>query len=121
MTPKRIQRRRTKGWRLPANAKCVDRSTRFGNPFTVKGCREAGYEGTDTEIKQRCVKAFKAWLCDKNGWLNWCGPEAEKAKQAILDGLPSLRGKDLACFCKDGDVCHGDVLIELANTPTALT
>jgi len=118
MTPKRIQRKRTKGWRLPPNTVCVDRTSRFGNPFIAKECRAAGYEGTDEEIKQRCVKAFRAWLCDKDGWLNWDGPESEQAKQVILDALPDLRGKDLACFCKEGDSCHGDVLIELANKPT---
>jgi hypothetical protein len=31
--PKRIQLRRTKGWRMPANTVKVDRSTKYGNPF----------------------------------------------------------------------------------------
>jgi hypothetical protein len=26
-----------------------------------------------------------------------------------------LRGKNLACFCKPGEPCHADVLLELAN------
>lgn len=30
--PKRIQRRRSKGWRLPADAVCVTRPGRWGNP-----------------------------------------------------------------------------------------
>jgi hypothetical protein len=30
----------------------------------------------------------------------------------LLEQLPSLRGKVLACWCKP-DECHGDVLIEL--------
>jgi hypothetical protein len=37
-------------------------------------------------------------------------------KKAILDGLGELRGKDLACWCKEGECCHGDVLLKLANT-----
>ncbi|MDG4798958.1 DUF4326 domain-containing protein [Micromonospora sp. WMMD980] len=32
-TPKRIQRRRTPGWRMPANTAYVGRPTKFGNPF----------------------------------------------------------------------------------------
>lgn len=32
-TPKRIQRRRTKGWRMPPNTVYVGRPTRWGNPF----------------------------------------------------------------------------------------
>jgi hypothetical protein len=26
-----------------------------------------------------------------------------------------LRGRDLACWCKPGEPCHADVLLELAN------
>jgi len=33
MSPKRIQRQRTKGWRMPAGAVYVGRPTRWGNPF----------------------------------------------------------------------------------------
>jgi len=35
MTPQRIQRRRTKGWRMPENAKYVGRGTQWGNPYKV--------------------------------------------------------------------------------------
>ncbi|MGH6822039.1 MAG: DUF4326 domain-containing protein [Methylocella sp.] len=30
---------------------------------------------------------------------------------------PAPRGKNLACFCKLGEPCHVDVLLELANKP----
>ena len=113
--PFRVQRKRTKGYRMPPNTVSVCRPGRFGNPFTADECRAAGYEGTDLQIKQCCVSAFRAWLCDKDGWLNWQGDEAEKVKAAILEGLESLRGKNLACFCKLGEPCHADVLLELAN------
>lgn len=33
--PQRIQRKRTKGWRMPVDAVTVDRSTGFGNPFPI--------------------------------------------------------------------------------------
>jgi hypothetical protein len=33
--PKRIQLRRTKGWRMPEGAVKVDRTTRWGNPFRL--------------------------------------------------------------------------------------
>lgn len=29
--------------------------------------------------------------------------------------LEELRGKDLACWCKLGEPCHADVLLEMAN------
>jgi hypothetical protein len=31
--------------------------------------------------------------------------------------LPSLRGKNLACWCPLDQPCHADVLLELANAP----
>ena len=117
MKPIRVQRKRTKGYRLPPNTVSVCRPGKFGNPFKPDQCRASGYEGTELQIKQRCVSAFRAWLCDKDGWLNWQGDEAERAKAAILDNLESLRGKNLACYCKLDEPCHADVLLELANRP----
>lgn len=29
--------------------------------------------------------------------------------------IEELRGKNLACFCKIGEPCHADVLLEIAN------
>lgn len=34
--PKRIQRKRSKGWRMPAGAVYVGRGTKWGNPFTIE-------------------------------------------------------------------------------------
>ena len=50
MTPKRIQRRRTKGWRMPKNTVYVGRPSRWGNPFT-------GYS-----ISYTPVSMFRQWL-----------------------------------------------------------
>ena len=37
----------------------------------------------------------------------------------LLAALPELRGKDLVCWCAP-ERCHGDILIELANSgPTS--
>lgn len=36
MSPKRIQLRRTKGWRLPENAKSCARPGKYGNPFKLR-------------------------------------------------------------------------------------
>ena len=32
---KRIQKKRTKGWRMPENAKYIGRPTKWGNPFRL--------------------------------------------------------------------------------------
>jgi hypothetical protein len=29
-----------------------------------------------------------------------------------------LAGKDLACWCKPGALCHADIWLEVANRPT---
>jgi hypothetical protein len=110
----RIQLSRAKGWRIPPNTVKVDRSTKWGNPFTVAECREAGYIGTDEAIAARCVEAFRVWLGPM--WRNnWQGPESEAARAAILDNIAHLCGKHLACWCKPGSPCHADVLLEIAN------
>lgn len=104
--PKRIQRRRVRGWRLPENAVCVTRPGVFGNPFKV------GQFGTAKE----CVAAFRQWLT--NG--RWpCSPSLHQQRMRVLARLPELRGKDLACYCPaDAEHCHADVLLELAaNLP----
>jgi hypothetical protein len=36
MTPRRIQRKRTKSWYSPDNMVYVERPTIFGNPFSAK-------------------------------------------------------------------------------------
>jgi Domain of unknown function (DUF4326) len=114
MKPIRIQRKRTKGWAMPENTVCVDRSTRWGNPFTVENCRDAGYKGTDSEVAKRCVGAFKVWLGPM--WRNnWDGEDSERQRANILDHIDDLRGKNLACWCKLDQPCHADVLLELAN------
>ena len=85
MTPQRIQLKRTKGWRMPPNTVKVDRATRWGNP----------YRGVDA-VEQFDFYA-RELVKDRPGW------------------LAHLRGKNLACWCKPGEPCHADVLLELAN------
>ena len=52
MTPVRIQRKRTKGFRLPENTVCVSRPSKWGNPFIV------GVHGD----AQKCVDMYRAAL-----------------------------------------------------------
>lgn len=105
--PVRIQRRRTKGWKLPPNTTCVTRPGVFGNPFTFKAADEAGY------TRRGAVSAFQDWLSG-NPWA--CGDDRYEARRlAILARLPELRGKNLACFCPLDQPCHADILLEIAN------
>lgn len=108
--PERIQLRRTKGWRMPANTVKVDRATRWGNPFTVKACIEAGYANLEVAAAVYVVAAHRAWMKGERYWTHG----------AVLPPVPDLaplRGKNLACWCPPGAPCHADVLLELANPP----
>lgn len=99
--PVRIQRRRTKGYRLPPNARSVTRPSRWGNPFNL--LRDyAGRFAFASEARAACLADFRRY--------------AEERARREPGWLAPLRGKDLACYCKPGEPCHADVLIELANS-----
>jgi hypothetical protein len=91
MKPKRIQLRRTKGWRLPANTVVVSRPSRWGIPHRI----EAWHDRAKALGKYRRY-AGNALTINPN----WLEP---------------LRGKNLACWCRLDQSCHADVLLELAN------
>ena len=112
--PKRIQLRRTKGWRKPADAINVARPTRYGNPFTVAGCLDAEFAATEAGARVVCVEAFRDWLNGRT-WAAGSGPEWDKKRDDYLAAIPDLRGHDLACWCPLDQPCHADVLLKLAN------
>jgi hypothetical protein len=106
--PRRIQLKRTKGWRMPAGAVKVDRTTRWGNPFHQDACGSV----------ERAVACHRAWLLGDAAALKrlGCPPPPRGAERPSLEEIRrELRGKDLACWCKPGTPCHGDLLVELAN------
>lgn len=93
-SPRRIQRKRTKGWRMPENTVSVCRPGKWGNPFVV----------SNFTTPQACVNHYEWWLRE------WCaGMRIAKAARQ------ELRGKNLACFCALDKPCHADVLLRVAN------
>ena len=88
--PRRIQRRRTPGWRTPPNTVYVGRPTRWGNPFTVADGDRA-----------TTVAAYRTWLTGQ--------PELIAAARTLL------AGRNLSCWCPTGQPCHADVLLAVAN------
>ncbi|CAM5506753.1 hypothetical protein SANTM175S_07205 [Streptomyces antimycoticus] len=118
--PIRIERKRIPGWRKPDNCVIVTRPSRFGNPFTVAGAIDNGYAETPEQARAICTTVFRSWLRGNRDW--WMGPKADATRERILDSLPDLRGRDLACWCPlpaegQPDHCHAQVLLELANAP----
>ena len=92
--PRRIQRKRTKGWKMPENCVYVGRPSKWGNPLIV------GVHGTAAE----CVHLFAMDIGFQNSRLDF-----------EFDEIKQLRGKNLACWCPIGADCHADVLLEIAN------
>jgi hypothetical protein len=111
--PVRVQRRRTKGWKMPENTVSVTRPGKWGNPY-YPGCGH-GYGGFDAKGDMICAD-----VSDPRVQVKWFGWKMEELQQHFPDEFESyiapLRGKNLACWCKLGDACHADVLLELANT-----
>jgi hypothetical protein len=122
--PKRIQRKRTKGFKMPKGAVYVGRPSQWKNPYKIE--------------KSERTKAFIVVAVDK--WGNpsgsrWAGfvdkTEAttfavDLYRRMLLGAfdrdpftrkhyLEPLAGKDLACWCAEGTPCHADVLLELAR------
>lgn len=114
---KRIQLSRAKGWRLPANAIKVDRSTNFGNPYVIgetvdmKMVRRWGWNISPAGQKIACEDASEAVRLFRHA-LQW--------DEAIHDWVrEKLSGKDLACWCALDQPCHADVLLKIANSTRA--
>lgn len=127
--PVRIQRKRTKGWKMPEGAVYVGRPTVFGNPFkaTDACCAFAavatgGRGNVSRDRAHGAVALYVRWI---NGGEIECPLTAMMAnrqfkergapKPPSLPEIDALRGKSLACFCPLDQPCHADFLLEIAN------
>ena len=125
--PIRIQRKRTKGWKMPENTVYVGRPGLFGNPFYSRP--DAGPRSFSFEVWM-----FRRWLYKSLGLTilenpkavelsnfiekmatPFCEKENDANAERIKQALPLLRGMNLACWCPLDQPCHADVLLELAN------
>jgi hypothetical protein len=89
--PRRFQRSRRKGFRLPTSVVVVTRPTKWGNPHPLELGRE--------EAVRRYHDDFLA------GRLPFTAEDLKR----------ELRGRDVACYCPLDDPCHADVLLTIAN------
>ena len=100
--PERIQRKRTRGWKMPENTVYVGRPTIWGN-------------GNRAEVigAALAVEMFRRDL--ERGAAGWPGIGKPLTVEMIQR---ELRGKNLACWCPLSSPCHADVLLEIANMGT---
>ena len=121
--PRRIQRKRTKGWKMPPNTVYVGRPSKWGNPYQVEydfttsntanwrvsdkdGTTIGEYKWTEFDAIKAAVEAYRAYA-DRN-----CS-----VAHTLIFG--ELRGKNLACWCPLDQPCHADILLELANAESS--
>lgn len=114
--PERIQRKRTKGWRMPENTVYVGRGSKWGNPWRVDNGLENAL--TITQLGNRqviyvnpddAVLLYRLWVRQSH---IWDIPEHHPLSFAVKE---ELAGKNLACWCPLDQPCHADVLLEIAN------
>jgi hypothetical protein len=117
MTPQRIQRQRTRGWRMPDGAIYVGRPSKWGNPFrigeavrlgeplwayiaeTVPGGPRGLVSLKPTNAAQ-VVSLHEAWIIQQ---------------PHLMLTTDELADHDLACWCPPHQPCHADVLLRIAN------
>lgn len=141
--PERIQRKRTKGWTMPLNTVSVARPSNWGNPFIVGKTQirtpkingEAGWE-----LESRMNKSNDEYHDFVHPSMHFT---SHFVRLATLDEVLTLyreyvtgigdrfgynvtdwteeirehlRGINLACWCPLDVPCHGDILLEIANS-----
>lgn len=113
MKPKRIQRKRTKGWKMPPNTVYVGRPGPFANPFPIGMpvselpflvVKYFPYKLDEVLTQEGAVDAFKVFL-----------EKTYTGQNLAKNARKNLKGKNLACWCREGSPCHGDVLLKLVN------
>jgi hypothetical protein len=118
----RIQRKRTKGWKMPENTVYVGRPTKWGNPFKLKAAYgEAARDLCTMDLTYR--NPINEGARDLVGYARKL---AMRNYRTYLDQHPELKelarkelkGKNLACWCPVNgyEPCHADILLEIANS-----
>jgi hypothetical protein len=96
---------------LPEGAVCVTRGSPWGNPFRVEVILARGEADGKLAARDLAVEKFRRCRCRRGGRYD---------REWMLGHLHELAGKSLACWCPlpaegEPDICHGRVLLELAN------
>jgi hypothetical protein len=97
--PLRVQLKRSAGWKMPANTLKVDRTTRWGNPFTIAECGSVAI----------AVAQHGRWMRGEIAAPGGVEPPTREVLRAALGG------RNLACWCALNGPCHADLLLTLAN------
>jgi hypothetical protein len=116
--PRRIQRLRTGGWKMPGGAVYVGRPGKWGNPFKagVEVRRDSplwpyiamavpggtgGFAAVTPFTAEIITAAYGWWFIEQ--------------PHLMLTVTGELGGRDLVCWCKPDSACHADFLLGMAN------
>ena len=88
--PRRIQRKRTKGYRAPQGAVYVGRPTAWGNQYSV-----------DIHGREGAVEKFRDFM--------------QRHPSFVESVRRELAGRDLLCWCAPDAACHADLLLAVAR------
>lgn len=88
---------------IPPDAILVDRTTKWGNPMTIRELRRLFPNDSLLELHKKAVSWYKEYITTPSG-----------RPKELLAQIRELTGHDLVCW--DAPLpCHADVLLELAN------
>lgn len=98
--PQRIQRQRTKGWRMPANTVYVGRPSKWGNPFVldsdwiVWAAVALGFRGGVAGRRSAALRLYRAWLLSELPAID--KPQGDYGAIVYDDGTPQGRTVETA-------------------------
>ena len=100
----RIQRRI--GEKMPPHTVYIGRGSKYGNPYVI------GKDGTAEECVRKYAEEMMPYRHDPphNGM-----DELFKSEAFLKMATQDLRGKNLACWCRLDQPCHGDWLEWILN------
>lgn len=115
----RIQRKRIKGFKLPPYTVCVNRGTKWGNPFKVLKNKLVWEIKTDIyALSEILFENTSASYGDKQDAIKDCLLCYEQYLK-LIDEYHTIKlflnGANLACFCPLDQPCHADILLKIAN------
>ena len=117
--PKRIQLRRTKGWRKPEGAIVVARPSKWGNPYRADDYPRAVWIDDDPHPTPTHPVDRRRWaVVDFTSLVKYQVGTRSTMYPSLAEIRAELAGRDLACWCPLDQPCHADVLLDLANEAT---
>lgn len=108
---------------MPTGAVYVGRGSRWGNPWRIVPVTDHSFAFGDAADVIHTTSGASLGRFDRTSRSPRTGApywavrryEADLTETDRAEIRAALAGKDLACWCPEGQPCHGDVLLAIAN------